>query len=143
MRYPLAMTAAVVLLGSVSISGCGKDNGCESATQQMSQELKAVCAEPQFANTPFCNCCVPSGFYAIDDTCTCKPLVLDADFCFFDDTDAGRPQIRSALVYAASVCQDRTVKLPYGLTGGANACPSGAVDGSAEATSLNATFAPY
>lgn len=101
-----------------SLGACGKDNGCEKATQAMQTQIGNVCSEPAFRDTPFCRCCVPNGYLSIDDTCTCRPLVFDDDFCFYDDKDSGHPQIRSALVYAAGVCLNRPVNLPYGQDAG-------------------------
>ena len=80
----------------------------------MQASISQVCTEPEFKGTAFCACCVPNHYFSIDDTCACKPLVLDADFCFFDPSAGGYPAVRTALVHAASVCANRTVSLPYG-----------------------------
>ena len=41
-------------------------------------------------------------------------MILNTDFCFYDDSESGDPKIRTAIQYAASVCQNRNVVVPYG-----------------------------
>jgi hypothetical protein len=125
----MVLSGAMFAVGLTSETGCNPKS-CEEATNAMRASIDAVCAEPEFKDTPFCACCVPAGFYSIEDTCTCKALVLDADFCFYADGSAGYPQVRSALQYAASVCENRTVRLPYGDSGPSASCRAPAADAS-------------
>lgn len=103
----LGSTVLILLNCTWLVNGC--ENGCDDATTAMEKSIKEVCNEAAFDGNPFCACCVPNGFFSIDDTCNCQPLVLDADFCFYDGEASGHPSVRKALVHAAEVCKDRTV----------------------------------
>ncbi len=108
-------------------SGCGDPDSCQNATVDIQKSLTAVCAEPDFINTPFCTCCVPAGMFSIDDTCTCKPLVFDADFCYYKVGSGGYPQVRAGLQYATSVCLGRPVSVPYGTVDAGMCVPTTSV----------------
>ena len=124
------MKSRKTLLSSVGLLGVAlgswlpacDDNGCEDATRAMQTSITSVCHEPGYANTPFCTCCVPHGYFAIDDTCECKRLVFDADFCQYDSRSSGYPNVRRALDHAASVCRDRSVTVPEVFDGGTALC---------------------
>jgi hypothetical protein len=88
----------------------------------MEKSIRDVCMEPGYANTPFCTCCVPNGYYSIDDTCECKRLVFDADFCQYDARSTGYPSVRRALEYASDVCRDRQVSVPDVEDAGPTVC---------------------
>jgi hypothetical protein len=114
-RALLVLLAAGACLGAGP--GCSGEKTCNDATGALKMSIDAVCDEPAFVSTPFCQCCRPKGFYSIDDTCTCQPLVFDSDFCFYDSTPSGYPAIRNALVHASSVCLNRSIT----VTGGGDA----------------------
>lgn len=111
LKNVFAVTAIAGLAIASTTNAC-KPDSCEEATQTMHRNIAIVCQEQAYRDTPFCLCCVPSGFDSIDDTCTCHPLILDVDFCFYADDNAGFPAIRGALDHAASVCENRSVQLP-------------------------------
>jgi hypothetical protein len=79
----------------------------------MEKSIQAVCAEADFVNSPFCQCCVPNGYYSISDSCQCTQLILDTDFCWYDGSEAGYPAVSNALAFASNVCQDRAISVPY------------------------------
>jgi hypothetical protein len=127
----LAFVTSVACLGA--IASCSGEKTCNDATTGIQRSIDVVCAEPAFASTPFCQCCRPKGFYSIDDTCTCQPLVFGSDFCFYDATPSGYPAIRTALVHASSVCQNRSIT----VTGGGDAAiPAMCEQGSAADASV-------
>jgi hypothetical protein len=130
------LSRATIIAVAIVI-GCDKDwrdnvyssKNCEDATEQMKVSLNTVCAEAQFRDTPFCSCCIPSGFYSIDDTCACKPLILDVEFCFYSESSGGKPAVRRALEYAASVCVNRTVNVSPWNSDASVACAVSTADG--------------
>lgn len=109
-----AVFAATLVIATTLASSCGDPNSCQNATGAIEDSITAVCKEPAFANTPFCRCCVPAGRFSIDDTCTCQPLVYNADFCYYKQGSGGYPEVRAALQYATSVCLGRPVAVPFG-----------------------------
>lgn len=114
----LALTVAIVYVG-----GC--TNGCTEAEESMRVQIDDLCLKIPFKNSSFCTCCVANGFYNIDDSCKCQPLVLDADFCFYDDGSRQRsPGIEAALEHATAVCEGKNISVPYGDAGGATCFPS-------------------
>jgi hypothetical protein len=116
-----------VLAVSASLLGAGCDGtSCENATAAVTSSIEATCAEPAFAGTPFCRCCVPAGLLSIDDTCTCRPLIFDVDFCYYREGPGGYPAIRAALDHAASVCSGRPVSFPAGAANDGGMCAAGA-----------------
>lgn len=119
-RASAVLASTLVLLVAVA---CDQGTNCNDATVAMEQSISTVCSEPEFVDSPFCRCCVPNGYYSIDDTCTCQPLVLNTDFCWYDGTEAGYPSVRNALSYAASVCENRGINVPYADVNTA-ACPT-------------------
>lgn len=114
---------ALAAAASALSAGCDGDS-CQSATAAVTTSIQTVCAEPAFVNTPFCQCCVPAGLFSIDDTCTCRPLILDVDFCYYKEGPGGYPAIRSALDHAASVCSGRPITLPFSGDGGMCGAPA-------------------
>lgn len=124
-----SIMGSVAILLCLSSTACHPE-ACQQATRDMEDSIGKVCLEKAFANTPFCRCCVPAGFYSIDDTCTCQPLVLDTDFCFEKAGENGYPDVRAALDYAYSVCVGRAVTLRSGQEGDmCVASPTGADGG--------------
>ena len=121
-----ALLAALMIAGSVAGGACD-GNSCQDATSAVTTSIQTVCAEPAFVNTPFCQCCVPAGLFSIDDTCACRPLILDVDFCYYKEGAGGYPAIRAALDHAASVCSGRPVSVPYGAAGDGGMCVAGAL----------------
>jgi hypothetical protein len=143
MNRSYAARVLLVLIFAASLTltsiGCGKN--CEQATTAVESSIRTVCEGPEFRNSPFCACCVPNGYYSIDDTCQCQPLIFDTNFCLYDGTEAGYPAVADAVSYAASVCQDRGVSVPY-IDVNTSTCPSrvvpvmdGGVDGPADGPS--------
>jgi hypothetical protein len=125
-----ARTLSLWMLGALlASSSCARSNGCEEATQQLQTGIDRICREPAFVNSPFCVCCVPNGYYSIDDSCRCKPLVLDAEFCFYSPDTSGDPAIRNAIAYAASVCVNRPASLPQWISTDARVCSAQATAG--------------
>ena len=121
------VVTALAVAGLVASSACD-GNSCQEATDAMTSSITAVCGEGAFANTPFCQCCVPAGLFSIDDTCACKPLILDVDFCYYKEGTGGYPAIRAALDHASSVCSGRPVTVPYSAANDGGMCvPSGAM----------------
>lgn len=104
------------LLTFVLLMGCGDPSTetCATATRNIEYDIRQECERnPAFQHTGFCEVCVfEHGYYDVDDACRCRTLVLDVDFCYYDDTDSNLPKIRSALSYAADVCKDRTPEVP-------------------------------
>ncbi len=118
-----AILTAPLVIATTLASSCGDANSCQNATSAIKDSITAVCKEQAYANTPFCRCCVPAGRFSIDDTCTCQPLVYNADFCYYKIGPGGYPQVRAALQYATSVCLGRPVAVPFGsIDGGDGMC---------------------
>jgi hypothetical protein len=109
-----SLYALTVGAGILVIAGLGCDSSdCENATNAMKASITAVCGEAEFVHSPFCQCCVPNGYFSINDSCQCTQLILDTDFCWYDETSAGYPAVRNALSYASNVCQNRAISVPY------------------------------
>lgn len=114
MRYALALVAAAAWC-----QAC-KSGSCEPARDEMIKQIHAMCKRDVFRTSAFCSVCVAHGYYSIEDSCTCRDLNFDADFCLYADTgqadastvDVGSPKLRAALTYAADVCRGRTAVLP-------------------------------
>lgn len=115
MKRTLRVASALTLGVSLALlfRGCGDPDACQGATVGIQTSIVNVCKELAFKDSPFCTCCVPAGLYSIDDTCTCQPLIFDADFCYYKNGTGGYPSVRAALQYASSVCLDRPVAVPY------------------------------
>jgi hypothetical protein len=107
----------------LSVSGMGlvmfsiqcNDNGdlCAGALAETEQGIGQLCELDTYRPSQFCRICVPNGFFSVDDSCTCKSLTFNADYCYYSTGSAATPQLRGALDYAVQVCSDRSAKLPY------------------------------
>lgn len=97
-------------------------NGCEDAKGSIETQIKEdVCADPAYAGSPFCTCCVAHGYYSVSNDCTCRPLLFDTAECYFAVGAQAMPQARAAVEYANSICSGRDVIVPD-LDAGAAPC---------------------
>ena len=110
----------VVAIGAflVVVAVACEPGSCTRAREASMKQIDSMCDGRTFKNTQFCSVCVSHGYYSIDDSCTCRELNFDAEFCLYADSDSsidvGAPKVRDALIYAAEVCRDRSASLPYG-----------------------------
>jgi len=119
----LGVCALIAATSNIGAAGCDP-NSCEEATDSLKKDIREVCNEPGFSNNPFCRCCVAGDLFSIDDSCTCKHLVLDADACSYAKDAAAKVSIRSALVHAESICKNASVVVPYTDAASIPGCPA-------------------
>src|SRR5262245_24734674 len=106
--------AAFAVLPALWVACDETPSGCEDAKKSIETQIKmSVCSDPNYAGSSFCTCCVTNGFYSVSDDCTCRALVFDTDTCYYAVGDQALPQAQDAVEYANSICQGRTVGVPY------------------------------
>jgi len=126
--YALLPWPIAAIASALALAGCDTES-CEKARVDLIAQIETACEAREFMSTPFCAKCVDAGYHSVDDSCTCRVLNFDADFCLYtpgsvhssrDDggmrsNSAGTPRVRDALLHATAVCEDREARLPSEL----------------------------
>jgi hypothetical protein len=122
------MRFLIVAMSALCLVACDQESGCEEAKERIEPLIEEVCMEQAYAPSPFCSCCVPNGFYSVDNDCTCRPLLFNATACFYSTDRQAKPQVREAIEFANSICTIRKPALPWPLEQDAGgACRSPAI----------------
>jgi hypothetical protein len=112
-RTTLVTVAVVYAIGAVACEDKDTSAECANALISTNGAIDALCAQFPYKASQFCRICVPNGFYSVDDSCTCRSLTFNTNYCYYSKEPGSSPDIRTALDYAVQVCSDRAAQLPY------------------------------
>lgn len=124
MQLKFAILVCLALVLGLAAACEETPNGCEEAKKDVEALMDEICAEPSYAGTAFCACCVANRLYSVGNDCSCRGLLFDAEACYFARGDQAKPQVREAVEFANEICEGREVTLPA-ADGGIAQCRQG------------------